>query len=276
MLGFSTVMFSLATIHVALVGYHLILQASTEQTSGPLDIVKEIVLRTGVSTWWMIAYTVTYVTQELLGSAAAIYRTWLLWEHDWRVTVIPSVLMLSAIGEGVITYRLRYLITKFSSVVIGVGYVPTALFYILPPLQLFTDRRIPGLVTTFYILTVAMNIMSTSLLVYPIWSTHRKIPRPNSRLASQIQHATQSHSVLPRVMRIVIESAMLQLVVEGILLVTFITRSEAQYILLGLVVPIVVRFLLSLAIPNAGSNFNVPLRHKPKNRRLICDPLYFS
>ena len=75
--------------------------------------------------------------------------------------------------------------------------------------------------------------MTTGLMAYKIWKTDR-------RSASYRATAGSRTSLLP-VMRILIESASLQMFVEVILLSLYAADYNAQYILLEIVTPLVVR-----------------------------------
>ena len=93
--------------------------------------------------------------------------------------------------------------------------------------------RLQNWILTFYSVAVVQNIMTTGLMSYRIWSSHR----------NSVAHATGT-GLLP-IVRILIESAALQLIAEIILLALYSRDINAQYILLECVTPIVVGFLTS-------------------------------
>ena len=93
------------------------------------------------------------------------------------------------------------------------------------------DPRLLRWITTFYAVSFAQSVLTTSLMAYRIWQTDRR--------GAKYRTNHQSH-LLP-VMRILIESAALQMVVEVVLLILYSANSNAQYILLELVTPLVVR-----------------------------------
>ncbi|KAL0568397.1 hypothetical protein V5O48_013583 [Marasmius crinis-equi] len=212
-------MFMVTTVHLVLIGYQLVFQLSQPVPASGLEAVIQI--QSEISAWWNKAYPVLYVTQELLGSGAAIYRCWVLWHRNWKVIVLPVILLLAATG---------------------VGYIPAILLSTLTPLELVKDRRILISDAVFYTLTVVLNVLNTSLLVYPLWTTHRSS-----------MSLIKTPSLVPSVIRILVESAMLQLLCEIVLLALFLAEQEAQYVLYGLVVPIVgITFtLITLRIKSA-------------------------
>lgn len=91
------------------------------------------------------------------------------------------------------------------------------------------DPRLTTWIKIFYSLAVALNIITTSLMSYRIVQAHR-----NSAAY------TRGRSRLISVLRVLIESAALQLIVEIVLLALYSNDINAQYILLESVTPIVV------------------------------------
>ncbi|KAK7062757.1 hypothetical protein VNI00_000246 [Paramarasmius palmivorus] len=196
MLFVSTLMFIVATVHLG-VGTYRLFKDYIDVPILPILVV---------SRWDNLLITSLYVTQELLGSGAALYRCWVLWNMSWQVVMIPTVLFL---GE------------------LAIGYVPIPLFRKSDLAKGISDPRIFPLITSFYTLTVVTNIITTGLIAYRLWSTHRK------------SYFITTRSVLVPIMWILVESAMLQLVVEAILLCLFLVNSPTQYVFWGLVVPLI-------------------------------------
>ena len=82
----------------------------------------------------------------------------------------------------------------------------------------------------FYALAVLGNLLPTGFMVYRLWTSHHKSARSG----------VKTPSILYPVVRILVESASLQLIVEAVLLGTFDSGRTEQFIVLPLVVPIVV------------------------------------
>ena len=89
--------------------------------------------------------------------------------------------------------------------------------------------RLQKWIKTFYSIAVVLNIICTGLMIYRIWATHKKSAAYNT-----------SHKRLLYVVRILVESAALQLIVEIVLLSLYCADINAQYILLESVTSIVV------------------------------------
>jgi hypothetical protein len=110
---------------------------------------------------------------------------------------------------------------------------------ITPGVSIF-NPTFDGWIKAFYSLAVVQNVLTTGLLGYRIWSTDR---RTADTRAGQ-------GNLLP-VLRILVESAALQVVVEIILLALYAANINAQYILLEIVTPLVVsRLFLSVFTTN--------------------------
>ncbi|KAF8985508.1 hypothetical protein BDQ17DRAFT_1335858 [Cyathus striatus] len=88
-ISISAVMFFIATFHLAINCYRL-LQGYTYQGpthSGPVAYLSNR------KAWHFILKDFLYATQENLGSAAAIYRTWVLRSYNWKIIVLPIILL---------------------------------------------------------------------------------------------------------------------------------------------------------------------------------------
>ncbi|KAL0574645.1 hypothetical protein V5O48_007314 [Marasmius crinis-equi] len=127
---------------------------------------------------------------------------------NWKVIVVPMILLL---GE------------------IATGYACTAMFVESDPLRGKLNPMVQFMMQTFYVLAVLGNMIPTGLMVFRLWSTHRK--SSNSAITTP--------SILYPVLRILIESASLQLIVEVILLGLFDSGRQEQFIVLPLIVPVV-------------------------------------
>ena len=91
------------------------------------------------------------------------------------------------------------------------------------------DPRLLHWITTFYAISFVQSFLTTTLMAYRIWSADRR----------SAKYRTTKGNLLP-VLRILVESAALQLIVELILLALYAANISAQYILLELVTPLVV------------------------------------
>lgn len=157
--------------------------------------------------WDHILKDTLYATQENLGSAAAIYRCWVLWGRDWKVILLPCILLI---------------------VNLVAGYTVCATYASVDPTSTVFNPRLNTWIKIFYSLAVVLNIITTGLMSYRIWTTHKR----------SAAYSTGQSRLIP-VLRILVESAALQLIVEIVLLALYCQDINAQYILLESVASIV-------------------------------------
>jgi len=103
------------------------------------------------------------------------------------------------------------------------------LYTTVDPTQTVFDPTLTQWIKTFYSIVVVLNIITTSLMSYRIWKTHQA--------SAQF---SKNEGKLLRILRILIESAALQLIIEIVLLALYSSDINAQYILLESVAPVVV------------------------------------
>ena len=90
-------------------------------------------------------------------------------------------------------------------------------------------------ITIFYAVSFVQSGITTGLMAYRIWDAERR---------SASLRADSARSLMP-ILRILVESAALQFIVEAILLALYAADYNAQYLLLEPVTPIVVRVFWS-------------------------------
>ncbi|KAH9481058.1 hypothetical protein JR316_0005577 [Psilocybe cubensis] len=203
MIIISAIMFFIASFHLVMNGFRLLRGYADERLApgGPVGYLG--VLRK----WDHILKDTLYATQENLGSAAAIYRCWVLWNFDWRIIALPTILLFTNIAAG---------------------YVVCGTYPSIDPTASIFNPVLLQWIKTFYSIAVVLNVMTTGLMSYRIWIAHK-----NS--ASYIVGKGRLISII----RILIESAALQLIVEVVLLALYTANLNAQYILLECVTPTV-------------------------------------
>ncbi|KAJ7172187.1 hypothetical protein C8R46DRAFT_140201 [Mycena filopes] len=206
----SVAMFILASMHVAINCFRLLRGFSEfrEAPGGPVGYL-------GALNRWDHVFKITiWGTQSLLGDAMAVYRCWILWAKDYRFTALPFLLLLGSTVSG---------------------YTTCALFAKVDPTASVFDPSLTRWITTFYSLAVAQNIITTSLMAIRIWERERK----------SAHYRLQNSNFMP-ILRILIESASLYLFIEILLLAFYSVDYNAQYILLEIITPTVVRCFSSL------------------------------
>ncbi|KAF4582651.1 hypothetical protein EYR40_002574 [Pleurotus pulmonarius] len=203
MVGISCVMFFISTWHLAMNGYRLLqgFAVHVGDEGGAVGYIGNL------RRWDHVLKDTLYATQEILGNAAGIYRCFILWNSDWRIIVLPLMLLVGSLVSG---------------------YTVCALFVQVDPTQSVFTNRLNSWIQAFYSIAVVQNVITTGLMAYRIWRTSNK----------SAKYKTEN-ALLP-IARILIESAALQLVVEILLLALYSRSVNAQYILLELVTPTVV------------------------------------
>ncbi|KAJ3861129.1 hypothetical protein EV359DRAFT_47787 [Lentinula novae-zelandiae] len=244
MIGISMLMFFIATWHLAMNAYRMV-EGYVDHSLAPGGAVAYI---GDLRPWHHILKDTLYATQENLGSAAAIYRCWVLWSHNWKIIMFPSMLLMVNIGR----YRLQFL-SVISLIVVKplslvAGYMVCGLYSTVSPTETVFDARLTTWIKIFYSLAVVLNIITTSLMSYRIWHTHQ-----------QSSTYVSSSSQLMPIMRILVESAALQLFVETVLLALYSNDINAQYILLESAITfnaITIRIKLQSISMGGGSKFS--------------------
>lgn len=114
----------------------------------------------------------------------------------------------------------------------AVGYFVIGTYPSIDPSESIFIPALLSWIKTFYSIAVVLNVMTTGLMSYKIWITHR----------NTADYAIAKGRLLS-IIRILIESAALQLLVEIVLLALYSANINAQYILLEAVTPTVVSYL---------------------------------
>ncbi|KAI0341499.1 hypothetical protein BDW22DRAFT_1359087 [Trametopsis cervina] len=204
MFGLSCLMFLLATIHVAMNCFRM-LDAYVIHRNDPGGPVAHM---GALAPWDHVFKDTIYATQEILGDAVAIYRTWVVWGRDWRPVVIPCCLLVVSLVSG---------------------YSVCGLYPTEDPNSTVFDPRLMSWIRTFYAISVVQSGLTTGLMAYRIWQTDKR----------SASYRTNSSGNLMPILRILIESASIQFVAEVILLSLYSANYNAQYMLLELITPLV-------------------------------------
>ncbi|KAJ7272946.1 hypothetical protein C8J57DRAFT_1316076 [Mycena rebaudengoi] len=203
MFGISIVMFWIATAHLGMNCYRLIrgYVIFRLDPGGPVGYLGIL------STWDHIFKDTLYATQSILGDAVGVYRCWILWSGDYRVAILPFMLLIVSTVSG---------------------YMVCGLYTTVDPAATVFDPRLTRQITIFYATAVAQNIITTGLMAFRLWQVEKQSAR----------YRKGGGSLMP-VLEIMVESAALYLFVEIILLSLYAANLNSQYILLEIVTPIV-------------------------------------
>ncbi|KAL4262251.1 hypothetical protein AB1N83_008956 [Pleurotus pulmonarius] len=202
MFGFSCVMFFISTWHFAMNGYHVFYGFVNHvgDEGGAVGYINNL------RRWDDVMTNTLYATQEILGGAAAIYRCFILWNKDWRVIALPLLLLIASIVSG---------------------YTVCALFAQIEPTKYVFESHLQSWIKAFYSIAVVQNIITTGLMALRIYRTSSKSAK------------YRTESPLIPILRILVESAALQLVVEIVLLALYSSNNSAQRIPQLLIAPTV-------------------------------------
>jgi len=203
MFAVGIVMFAIATLHIS-INFLRTLRGYVDYSSVPGG---PLVYLGNLAAWHQILKDTLYATQSILGDAVAVYRCWVLWNRNYKLIAFPfALLIVSTIS----------------------GYTVSALLATLSPEDTVFNSRLNSWITTFYAVAVVQNTITTSLIAYRLWSIERT--SSNYRLGRG--------NFMP-VLRILVESAALYLAAEIVLLAVYRSHSNAQYIMLDSISPIV-------------------------------------
>ncbi|KAK1222927.1 hypothetical protein PQX77_014204 [Marasmius sp. AFHP31] len=202
MLKISTIMFLVATVHISINYYRY-----STAFSGKTGVPPPIFLQT-LTHWHRIMKDLLFVIQEVLGSSAAVYRTWILWDRSRRLVsgLVVLVLVEAAIG------------------------ISACVMYInSPETNDFIHHSLSHWLIAHSSILVVVNTMTTSLMAFRIWTTQ----------ITSSKYFTMTPSKLGPVLRILLESAMMQLIAETFLLAFFLGKVPAMNVTLDAITPVI-------------------------------------
>ncbi|KAJ8090769.1 hypothetical protein PM082_024950 [Marasmius tenuissimus] len=214
MIKVSTVMFFVATLHFSIALYRGWI-AFQRKTGEPAAI-----FFSHLDTWHRVLQDMLFVIQESLGAAAAIftvtssnfqiYRSWVLWNKNWKILSALLVIYTAELATGIgvcVTY------THKST---G-GMQQAELFQLLDKWS-----------RAHAAILICLNSITASLMAARVWKT---------RYTSSKYR--QSTSRLDPILRILVESTMLQLIPEILLLIFLCLEMSAAFIFLQALAPII-------------------------------------
>ncbi|KAJ7431323.1 hypothetical protein FB451DRAFT_1157165 [Mycena latifolia] len=200
MLTAAILMFTFATLDVTF-GLRHNLDAFVYYT-GPGGAKEEL---ENISYWVNVMKTADYVAQTCIGDAILIYRCYMVWGKKWMIIIPSFFLWLGGTTCGaILTYT----------------------FATLNKAALIDTASATPWVDSMIALTLSMNILTTSLIVYRIWSVDKET---SSMVATSSTARSRRVSRLKSIMRILIDSAALYTISVIIFVATYIAGSNANY-----------------------------------------------
>ncbi|KAH6874466.1 hypothetical protein BKA70DRAFT_1480166 [Coprinopsis sp. MPI-PUGE-AT-0042] len=168
----NVMIFIVISLHNGLSAYRLVMGFAYQ-----LDGQASLLYLDDLRNWAAIASRYILVIILWIGDALLIYRCFLIWQWNYRVIAIPSLLYIVVIGLE--TSNIWWMARQSTIVDI-------------------TAKRWPILQVTFPLIS-AQNILTTGLILFRIWSRHR-----DSQSAGIVSLNTPS---LASLMRAIVESA---------------------------------------------------------------------
>jgi len=225
MLVVSILMFVLATMHIG-VNYTRIYRAFITYRNAPGGPAAFFNQR---SEFTQMFGSTLYVMQTLVGDSVVLLRCYIVCGRQIYVIAFPLLLLLGSTAAG-----------------IGILY---SFARVVPNAEIFAIE-LQKWIVSFFSMTLATNIICTSIVAYRIWVINRE----------SIRYAETS---LRPIMLLVIESGAIYSATLTILIILYKVESWFQYVIVDAVSPIVglvfsmiiIRIGLGLTTPSGETNF---------------------
>ncbi|KAF8058201.1 hypothetical protein FPV67DRAFT_1676458 [Lyophyllum atratum] len=164
-----------------------------------------------ISHWDIVLDSITLLTQTTIGDAMLVYRCWIVYACSFRVVAFSIILWV--IG------------TTCSILLV---YFETTLRW-----GAASASKLYPFGVAFWASTVALNVITTTLLVWPIW----KAARHHHEFA---YHSTTSYrpNAMKHVMRVIIDSGLLYTVAAFMTFITYTSKDNSLYVVSATEVPI--------------------------------------
>ncbi|KAF8184794.1 hypothetical protein BJ912DRAFT_905397 [Pholiota molesta] len=157
-----------------------------------------------------------------VGDILVIYRCYCVWNNNLILIIVPLLLLAASIGINVYT-----------------------MIWFDNPLRFSVQSEIMSL-NAIYPVSLAQNVITTGLITLKIWNQHR-----NSTASGVIDRS--SRLSLLKIVRIIIESAMIYTGQLFILVILYFANNTFQYVVQNAIVPSlgIVFVLIALRVHNA-------------------------
>jgi len=190
-------MFIFATMDVA---FHL--QHNLDAFVGAPDHQAVLDHFNDTSNWINVMKMAAYVAQTFVGDAILLYRCWVVYNRNWWIVLLPTLLWLGCTACGAMTVYIEATLDTEG--------------------DLLNADSLAPFITAMLCLTLAMNALTTSLIVHRIWKVQRKL---NRRSAFALTEGTP----LKRVLVVLIESGLMYTLSIVILFGLYMAGHNAQY-----------------------------------------------
>ncbi|TFK39900.1 hypothetical protein BDQ12DRAFT_734622 [Crucibulum laeve] len=157
-----------------------------------------------ISNWSIVIKSVVLLLQTTVGDAMLIYRCWVVYNHS-----------LLAVGFSIVMWCGGTVCSVFL-----VFYEAT-----FRTQTLVSNDKLHPFGVAFWAITVVLNVITTALLVWPIW----KVTQQNERFGYR-STTSDPPTRLKNVMQIIIESGLLYTTMAFMTFVTYTSGSNSLYI----------------------------------------------
>ncbi|PSR75960.1 hypothetical protein PHLCEN_2v8765 [Hermanssonia centrifuga] len=188
-----------------------------------------------ISYWVNVMKTVDTQMMSLIGDGMLIYRCFVIFSHKWLIIAFPLLMWLANVACSVMIIFITATLRQDTTI--------------------SQQRLLKPFLYSFFIITIALNLLTTSMIVWKIW-------RVNKDSSPNVPHISTAQRGLPRsrlekVIRIIIESGMLYTL---FVIMTFICELAGSNAIYGVsdVLVVVVGISFNLIIIRVDSSNNVP------------------
>ncbi|KAG9313794.1 hypothetical protein JVU11DRAFT_6154 [Chiua virens] len=159
-----------------------------------------------VAQWTFISKNYIYIVQTIIGDGVLLYRCYAVWQSKF-VMVLPGLLWCAS---GVTGFAATYTASQASG---------TNIF----------NGSLGKWITSFWASAFATNVLATSLLAYRIWHLDHRSAGLRGHRRSQLRP----------ILHIILDSALIYSLTLLTGLICFVSGSNAQYVVLDMVMPII-------------------------------------
>ncbi|KAK6980989.1 carboxylic ester hydrolase [Favolaschia claudopus] len=195
----------------------LFVNTTLDLTMATITLMQAFILYTGPggpthvfehsSGYQTITKSICVVVQSLTGDGFLIYRCWILYNRSKLVLGCGGILWFTNLACAA---RAIVLLTQASQ-------------------GLILSSPIQPWMQSFWSLTIAINILATSLIVLRIWLVERENKRYRIGVESTQTHSPPPKSALSRAMRNIVESGMIYTVASILTLGAYTANSNLLY-----------------------------------------------
>ncbi|KAK6991905.1 carboxylic ester hydrolase [Favolaschia claudopus] len=195
----------------------LFVNTTLDLTMATITLMQAFILYTGPggpthvfehsSGYQTVTKSICVVVQSLTGDGFLIYRCWILYNRSKLVLGCGGILWFTNLACAA---RAIVLLTQASQ-------------------GLILSSPIQPWMQSFWSLTIAINILATSLIVLRIWLVERENKRYRIAVESTQTHSPPPKSALSRAMRNIVESGMIYTVASILTLGAYTANSNLLY-----------------------------------------------